>query len=193
MNFSIINILDLIDSIGEENTKTKFEEFECSQNPEIEYFLKNNAISFAQRKVSITYLLFNEKSEIVAFFTIANKVLEIDDSILSSTLRKKIQRFSKIDENKKSYTTPAFLIAQFGKNFKNEINKNISGFELMDYVFDILFSIQRAIGGGIVFLECEDKQKLLDFYTNPKNNFRIFGSRISDSEKTKYIQLLRFL
>ena len=55
----------------------------------------------------------------------------------------------------------------------------------------VLETVQREVGGGIVYLECEDKPQLLSFYQNPQNAFRIFGERYSDVDNTKYIQLLR--
>ena len=48
------------------------------------------------------------------------------------------------------------------------------------------------IGGGIVYLECEDKPQLLSFYRNEKYRFFDFSTRYSADESTKYIQLLRF-
>lgn len=63
---------------------------------------------------------------------------------------------------------------------------------MMDFCFEILESVQKQVGGGIVFLECEDKKQLLNFYQNENNNFRVYGERFSETEKTKYIQLLKF-
>lgn len=62
----------------------------------------------------------------------------------------------------------------------------------MDFCFEILESVQKQVGGGIAFLECEDKKQLLNFYQNENNRFRIFGERFSETEGKKYIQLLRF-
>ena len=39
-------------------------------------------------------------------------------------------------------------------------------------------SVQREIGGGVVYLECEEKPELLNFYQNEKNRFRKFGERL---------------
>ena len=50
----------------------------------------------------------------------------------------------------------------------------------------------RDIGGGVVYLECEDKPQLCSFYQNDNNCFRVFGERYSEKEQIKYIQLLRF-
>lgn len=48
------------------------------------------------------------------------------------------------------------------------------------------------IGGGIVFLECEDKVKLLNFYQSEKNGFMSFNERYSVNDNVKYIQLFNF-
>lgn len=63
------------------------------------------------------------------------------------------------------------MIAQFGKNYTLAPEKRLSGNELMDLAFEVLERVQHEIGGGVVFLECEDKPKLLEFYQNDKNRF----------------------
>ena len=62
----------------------------------------------------------------------------------------------------------------------------------MNTVFDVLGNIQRAIGGGVVYLECEENAKLLRFYEGEQNAFRIFGRR-SISPNEYYLQLIRFV
>lgn len=53
------------------------------------------------------------------------------------------------------------------------------------------------VGGKVVYLECEEKQKLLDFYG--ANKFVNFGSRQLEADEKdslsgiKLIQLLRYL
>ena len=84
------------------------------------------------------------------------------------------------------------MIAQFGKNENVRGSEHISGDQLMDLAISVLQSAQRQVGGGVVFLECEDKPGLLNFYQNEHNNFKIYGERFSDSDQTRYIQLLRF-
>ena len=43
-NFEVINILDMIESVGEDATKSILSEFYCSRNKEIERFVQQNAI-----------------------------------------------------------------------------------------------------------------------------------------------------
>jgi hypothetical protein len=87
----------------------------------------------------------------------------------------------------------SFLIAQFGKNYCDFHKENISGDELMNMTLGVLKAVQREIGGGVVYLESENKQKLLEFYQNEKNRFKPFGERISKDDNVKYVQMMRFL
>lgn len=50
---------------------------------------------------------------------------------------------------------------------------------------------KHQIGGGVVYLECEEKTQILEFYQSEANRFRIFGERYSEKDQTKYIQLLK--
>ncbi len=128
----------------------------------------------------------------MAVFTLAHKAIEIGNANLSNSKRKKINRYAILDSETGSYTVSAFLIAQFGKNYAVNEGKDISGNELMDLTFEILEKVQHHIGGGIVFLECENKAKLLDFYQSEKNGFMPFNERYSVNDKIKYIQLFNF-
>jgi hypothetical protein len=86
----------------------------------------------------------------------------------------------------------AFLIAQFGKNHQYSNPVDFGGAELMDMTMSILKETQRKIGGGMVYLECEDKPKLLEFYQKDTNGFKVFDERISRTDGIRYIQMVRF-
>ena len=60
----------------------------------------------------------------------------------------------------------------------------------MDVANDILVNIQRQIGGGIIYLDCEDIEKLKNFYVS--ENFQMFGERFSEEDNQKYLQYMRF-
>jgi len=81
---------------------------------------------------------------------------------------------------------------QFGKNNSYNGEQILSGNTLMDFVFEVVSNIQYMIGGGILYLECEDNNFLLDFYQNSHNGFHLFGERKSDSG-TQYKLLYKFI
>ena len=192
MKFNVVNIIDLLKSVGEKEVRSALQEFECERNSEIEIFLKNNAIDFAKRKISVTHLILDDNGQIAAYFTLTHKPSNISSLSLSKSAIKTLSRYAILDRDSNSFNISAFLIAQFGKNSAYNGSRNISGNKLMDFCFEILESVQKQVGGGIAFLECEDKKQLLNFYQNENNRFRIFGERFSESEGKKYIQLLRF-
>ena len=84
----------------------------------------------------------------------------------------------------------AFLLTQFGKNYGVDNGKRISGSEVMKYVDIILLNVHRRIEGGIMYLDCEDKEKLREFYEG--ENFKKAGERFSAEDSKKYLQYIRF-
>lgn len=188
--YKIVNLLDLLDAVGEAQVRQLLTEFSCPKNLEIELFVRKNALDFSRRKMSITYLVTDDAMNIAAIFALTHKAVEISNEGLSSTARKKIQRYAQLDDNNNSYMVSAFLIAQFGKNYQQM--SDLQGNQLMEYVFEVLEQVQRQVGGGVVYLECEDKKPLLKFYNNESNRFRVFDERYSLTDNTKYKQLVRF-
>ena len=95
MELKVVNILDLIDVIGEDETKNILSVFICQKNPEIENFVRNSAVDFAKRKISITYLFVDENiDKVYAIYAITHKVIEIDPETLSKTKIKQIEKFA---------------------------------------------------------------------------------------------------
>lgn len=101
-------------------------------------------------------------------------------------------------ENKPTeYIIPAPLIGQLGKNFDNGYNKLISGDALLKMAVDKVRQMQNIGGGNIVYLECEDKEKLVKFYSD--NGFVNFGKRCLEKDEREtqageyYLQMLKYL
>jgi hypothetical protein len=189
---TVINILDLLESVGEDEVNRILSDFSCPRNAEIEDFIRRSAVGFAKRKMSITYLVFDDQACLSAYFTLTHKPFLVEADLLSKTSRRKLAAHARLDENMGTYSGSAYLIAQFGKNFSPSGGSAISGNEMMDLALHILRGVQRQVGGGIVFLECEENPALLNFYQNEHNRFRVYGQRYSDVEGVKYLKLLRF-
>lgn len=61
--YTVVNILDMLEAIGEENLSVILSDFSCPINKEIENFVWHNAIEFAKKKMSITYFLMDAEGE----------------------------------------------------------------------------------------------------------------------------------
>lgn len=83
------------------------------------------------------------------------------------------------------------MLAQFGKNYAVENGTRISGTELMNIAMEQLRNVQNNIGGTIVYLDCEADAGLIRFYE--KQNFKLFGERISENDGKRYLQYLNFV
>lgn len=97
----------------------------------------------------------------------------------------------------KRYILSAPLIGQLAKNYKYKCENLITGDELLKFACDKVKAIQGEIGGKVVYLECEDKQNLIQFYES--NGFVCFGKRRLDKDELglmegEYlVQLLKYL
>ena len=57
---------------------------------------------------------------------------------------------------------------------------------------EILKRIQHQIGGAVVYLDCEDKKKLITFYSDVAG-YKPISERISERDKVKYLQFYKFI
>lgn len=185
---------------GEDRVKDILSTFSCPINTDIEQFLFKKAIPSINMGSSRTYLVFadyQEKHVLVGYYTLATKNIAVSQKKLSSTLYKKISKFGTYNALNKCYDIPAPLIAQLGKNFNYKDNKLIKGKELLKMALDRIREVQRLVGGKVVYLECEDKECLKDFYS--ENGFFEFDQRMLESDEKEImtgnylIQMLAYI
>ena len=195
MKHNVVNLQKLLAKRGEEQTRTLLSGFSCPPNPDIEDFLKRNAIEFAKQGLSQTHIVVDsstDKQDFVGYFTLAHKPLTMDTATLSATMRKRVEKFAVYDERIKEHVLAAPLIAQLGKNYTNGVNRLISGGELLALACDKVERILFDLGGKFVYLECADTPKLLDFYRT--NRFRAFNRRYLDAPDGGYlVQMLKYI
>ena len=198
--YKILNLFDVIGTSAEGRIKSILSSYLCPQNLDVEDFLKNKAMEFARQRIASTYLVFSSHKEepvLVGYFTLANKVFSIKDKVIpSNSMRKRISKFAEHNEDTKAYTFSTPLIAQLGKNFANGYNNLITGDELLSIACERIADIQRVSSGKLVYAECEDTPRLIEFYE--RNGFFQFGTRLLDRDETdlkgKYlVQLFKYL
>lgn len=198
-DISIVNLIDLIGEMGEDFAKKILSSFSCPLNPEIQKFLHEDAIDFAKKQTAVTHLAFAEYSGqqvLVGYYTLALKMINISKaSFPSRTLWDRVQRFARCNKNENQCEIVAPLIAQLGKNYTDVYANLISGDDLIEYACKKVAMIQHNIGGKVVYLECENKPKLIEFYE--LNGFREFGTRLRgkdepDLEGKYLIQMIKY-
>lgn len=200
--YQIIHLSDMVEALGEDEVKSILSTFSCPLNKDVENFLKSKAITFSKQGIAKTHLVFTTykgKPCLIGYFTLANKVFSVsyNKRTFSSALRRRLNKFAVYDSEYKTYSIPAPLIAQLGKNYTNGYDKLISGDELLKMACEKVSSIQNLLGGRFVYLECEDKPQLTNFYS--ENGFFNFGKRQLDKDEKDslsgnyLIQMLKYL
>lgn len=170
-----------------EKVKKVLNTFKCSKNKDVEMFLKEKACLFENKNKSRTYLILKEESlkngkiEIMAYFTLSSKVLQLPE-ILSKSQRKKIDGLY-------SGTTKisVFLIGQIAKNDKNK--NDISGDELLEYALSYIEKAQKIIGGKVILIETKNEIKLINFYE--RSNFKLLNGKINNDENL--LQMIKII
>ena len=175
------NLLDILENHGRHAALDATAVFSCSRNRELERFVRENSVNFAEQGLSITHLVYadeeGEAPDLVGIFTLANKVFRVSGEVLSTTARRKVAKFAEYDPEAGVYTLSAPLIAQFGKNDRVGSLQGFDGHALMDVALRELCQPMRVLGGRAVYLECEDAPGLTRFYG--REGFFDAGTRAS--------------
>lgn len=178
MAYNITNLGKLYKIAGEEKTKEIIKDFECTLNKDVEYFLKEKAIEFSKQGIAETFIVtssYKGKEVIVGYFSLTSKPTKVRKDVFGGKMKKRFTRFAQYDSDKRYYLISLPLIGQIGKNYKNNYNNLITGDELLKLACSKIKIVQEIVGGRFVFLECEDKLKLKEFYES--NGFVCFGKR----------------
>lgn len=197
--YKILNLKMMVEELGEERVKSLLSSFSCPLNEDVEKFLRQKAIEFAKQGFSqthIVYASYKGRPEIAGYFTLANKYITVSSEKVSSTLRKRINKFAVFDPKIRAYCLSAPLIAQLGKNYTNGLNRLITGDELLKLACEKVSKIQFDLGGKFAYLECEDKPQLIEFYAS--NGFCEFDRRTLDKDETGItgdylVQMLKYI
>lgn len=178
----------MIKELGEDRTRSVLLSFSCPINCDVEKFIHENAIEFSKRNLAQTFIVttsYQQSQEFIGYFTLSYKLLHASPSRLSKTWQKRMANFGIYNPHLKKYSVPAPLIGQLSKNYTNDLGDLITGNELLKMAFEKIAQVQLVVGGRIVFLECQDNPKLIDFYE--RNGFIAFGERPLDPDEVDLI------
>lgn len=198
-NFTVLNIREYLENddgrLGEDKLLQFLSEFYCPLNPDVERFLKKQSIEFVKKHQAVTYLVLSlEDAELLGYFSITIKPLVVKAQPFSNTIKRKLARFSEIDEGEQTYNLAAYLIAQLGKNYNDRAKGKITGKELLEAAIRQTQALQYQAGGMVAFVETENNEKLLSFYES--YGFKQFDTRqmaSKESESHELVQLLRLV
>ena len=198
--YKIISLADMLSELEESEVKDKLSSFSSPKNKDVEGFLKSNAIQFARQNLAPTNLVYANCDRgifLCGYFTLTIKAIEVEKRLVGINTFNKPKKFGTYDKDCKKCSIPAPLIAQLGKNYAHKCNELIDGAVLLQMACEEVKKAQSIIGGKVVYLECEDTEKLTSFYS--KNGFKEFARRPLDSDEQSsfneqyLVQMLKYL
>lgn len=197
--YKIIELTALLEAQGEPWVKDHLSRFSCPINKDIENFLRLKSIVFSQQalaRTNLVYTSYQGKNVLIGYFTLSNKIFLVKRDKVSRNTWDRLKKFGTYIPETRSLSISAPLIAQLGKNYTEGYNRLIPGKELLSLALDRVRVAQSIVGGKVVYLECEDKPSLVQFYT--QNGFAEFDRRPLDKDETNdingthMIQMLRY-
>ena len=190
----LISLKDLINEMSEEELERLLSTFECSLDSDIEYFLRNRAITYEKLSKARTFLVLDEKDlteksidkvTVMGYIALALKVLTVPEET-SNRMRKEIDGLSAKIHGEQITAFPVYLIGQLGRN-SNILSADLPGQQLVEYAYNVIQPAVNAVGGRYILIECHEDPSLISFYRN--NGFIPFAS-IPDHEKPM-VQMIR--
>ena len=188
----VIRLVDLLETEDGELFYNVISSSFFSKNKDVEKFLKEKAVQSVKLCTSSTYLVISKENpnDLLGYFSLATKMLTLKKVSLSKSTERTISRYGYYDEDSDSYKIPAILIAQFGRNF-NESSKSISGADLMGITLRQVKTVLSFSSGKTVFLECEKKRILIDFYSD--KGFIALDNEVISKDSKELKQMYRLV
>ena len=66
MDYIELNLLEMLDTYGEDRLQFILSRFMCPQNIDVENFIQTKAIGFARQRLAMTYLVFLMKNHLIS-------------------------------------------------------------------------------------------------------------------------------
>lgn len=193
MGLFVRNLADVLKTEGEDFVRNLIDSFSCKYNADVDNYLKEDAVLFTAMSSTVTHFVFDSDTGLcVAYFALTHKPIALAKDVLSGNQRKRIERFSKFDDDAKRYHVSAYLIAQLAKNYNAADGRLITGEQLLDLARGELRIAKKQVGGQVFFIEKEQGNvKLDEFYK--RNGFVQFDSRVSEEDNITYDLMFSFL
>ncbi len=180
IDYIVVSLGEILEGeVKENNLCEVFKKFSCRRETDLEDFLVRKAIVYEKAQVGKTYLFLDEEKlknhemEIIAYYTIAQRSLDISKMSLAKR-RKTLGNYPGRDGLS---SIPAYLIGQIGRSDKYS-HSDLSGEQMLRECYSSISIAARVIGGEIVVLECRE-QMFPKFYQG--KGFKKFYSELGEN------------
>lgn len=152
----LLSLHDLIDESGEEIANEILSSFCISRNPDVEHFIRKQAVSYEKSNNARSFIFVNETGKPLGFMSLALTTLTVPENI-SASLKKRLRGFGRFS----SENVPCYLIGQLARLDPTD-REELSGDAMFAEVAHAVETARRMFGGRIVSVDCIDE--LVDYY-----------------------------
>ena len=164
--------------------------FDCGKDEiceDLNDFFHNDAKAYLRQLLTVTYL-FESTDVTVAFFSVLNDKITIDDSGKRSFFNR-LSRRSKIPNEKRWLSYPAAKVARLGIHLPYQRQR--IGIEVLDFI-KMMFTEKNKTGCRYLTVDAYNDRKVIDFYL--KNDFSFLtDSDHEDKTRLMYYDLMRWI
>lgn len=151
--------------------------FKCSDTY-LNQFLERRARKHQNELLAVTYLVFNEQTNLIGYYTLSSDSMPATDVIRS-----------KFTNGKLYHSYPAIKIGRFA------IDGKYKGFNygsiVMDFIKYRFANIQQEVASRYLLVDAYNNDKVLSFYKE-KNNFEFWTKEDKDSNtRLMYYDLMK--
>ena len=158
MILECMELREFIDLLGEDRDLQVLSSFSVKRNPDVENFIRNNAIAYEKSDNARTYLVTNENDDILGYFSLALSVVDIPPGI-SKAMMKKMRGFGRFSAD----SVPCYLLGQLARD-DNAPRDYLMLRDFIDFAIEYVMVAKQYVGGRFLLIDCVDD--LVELYEN---------------------------
>ena len=177
MTLKCMELSEFIARVGEDRALKALSSFSVKRNPDVESFIRNNAVAYEKSANARTYLVMTENIDILGYFSLALSVVDIPSGI-SKAMMRKMRGFGRYSAD----SVPCYLVGQLARD-DNASHNDLMMRDFIDFAIEYAMAAKQYVGGRFLLVDCVDE--LVDLYE--RHDF----SKINKTENLN--QLVMFL
>ena len=151
-----MELQEFIACVGEDEAKKALSSFSVKRNPDVENFIRKNAVAYEKSNNARTYLVMSEDIDILGYFSLSLSVVDIPSEI-SKAMMKKMRGFGRYSAD----SVPCYLLGQLARE-DNVSHEDLMMRDFIDFAIEYVMVAKQSVGGRFLLIDCIDD--LVDLY-----------------------------
>ena len=150
MTLKCMELREFIARVGEDEAVKALSSFSVKRNPDVENFIRNNAIAYEKSDNARTYLVLNDNIDILGYFSLALSVVDIPPGI-SKAMMKKMRGFGRFSADSVS----CYLLGQLARD-DNAAPNDLMLRDFIYFAIEYVVAAKQYVGGRFLLIDCVD-------------------------------------